>query len=96
MPVLHRGNDPVSGMSLDPRPRLDINVGAAVRLADMWDLSVELSIIDRGDAADPATRLPILDGGFDQIQVSVGVSRRVDLAKRSRRAYGLGDPMIKL
>ena len=96
IPVVHGGHDPVSGMSLDPQPRLDLNIGGAVRIADDWDLSVELSIIDRGDAAAPATRLPILDGGFDQIQLSVGVTRRVDLSSHSQRQSGVGDPMIHL
>jgi hypothetical protein len=94
LPALHRGHDPVSGMALDPQPRLDLNIGTAVQLADKWDLSIELSIVDRGDGANPATRLPILDGGFDQIQLTVGISRRVDLSDRSRRQ--LGDPMIRL
>jgi hypothetical protein len=96
LPVFHRGRDPVSGMALDPQPRLDLNLGTAVQLADKWDLSIELSIIDRGDAAAPATRLPILDGGFDQIQLTVGISRRVDLSDHSRYRADLGDPMIKL
>jgi hypothetical protein len=76
LPVVHGGHDPVSGMPLDPQPRLDLNLGTAVQLADPWDCSIELSILDRGELADPATRLPVLDGGFDQIQLVVGVSRR--------------------
>jgi hypothetical protein len=96
VPVFHRGHDPIGGMSLDPQPRLDLNIGTAVQLARKWDLSVELSIIDRGDGTNPATRLPVLDGGFDQIQFTVGISRRVDLSKDSRRQAGIGDPMIHL
>jgi hypothetical protein len=96
LPVFHRGHDPVSAMSLDPQPRLDLNLGTAIQLADKWDLSIELTIIDRGDGANPATRLPILDGGFDQIQLGVGISRRLDLGKDSRRPRGINDPMINL
>ncbi|HET7505837.1 MAG TPA: hypothetical protein VFK02_32685 [Kofleriaceae bacterium] len=96
LPVLHRGSDPVSGMAIDPQPRLDLELGSAVQLSKTWDLSVELSIIDRGDRAAPATRLPILDGGFDQIQLSVGVSRRIDLEKHSRRPREVSEPMMKL
>lgn len=96
LPAFHRGHDPVSGADLDPQPRLDLNLGNAVQLSDHWDLSIELTIIDRGDRAIPATHLPILDGGFDQIQLSVGVSRRIELSARSQRSHGLGDPMISL
>jgi hypothetical protein len=96
LPALHRGHDPVSGMALDPQPRLDLNIGTAVQLADQWDLAIDLTIIDRGDRASPATRLPILDGGFDQIQLTIGISRRVDPSERSRRRSGLSDPMITL
>ncbi|HEU4734009.1 MAG TPA: hypothetical protein VFT22_39225 [Kofleriaceae bacterium] len=96
LPALHRGNDPVSGMAIDPQPRLDLEIGTAVQLSQNWDLAVELSIIDRGDRAAPATRLPILDGGFDQIQLGVGVSRRIDLAKHSRRPDEVSEPMMKL
>lgn len=90
LPVFHRGLDPVSGMALDPQPRLDIDIGNGVRLSDDWDLTASLSIIDRGDLGNPATRLPILDGGFDQIQILVGVSRRFG-SKREP-----GDPAIEL
>ena len=77
VPLAHRGRDPVSGMTLSPQPRLDLELGSAVQLAPRWDLSLQLSILDRGDLDKPATRLPILDGGFDQIQITVGVTRRL-------------------
>jgi hypothetical protein len=76
VPVAHGGLDPVSAMPLDPQPRFDITLGTAVQLADQWDLSFTLAVLDRGDAANPATELPILDDGFDQIQLMLGVSRR--------------------
>src|SRR4051794_5885611 len=94
VPAYHRGHDPISGMALDPQPRLDLDIGNAVQLADQWDLSVDLSIIDRGDLANPATRLPILDGGFDQIQLMVGISRRIKLGGDRQR--GISDPLIQL
>ena len=93
VPVYHRGLDPISGATLAPQPRLDLEIGNAVQLADDWDLSATLSIIDRGDLANPATRLPILDGGFDQIQIMVGVSRRF---KTEHRQRGFSDPLIQL
>jgi hypothetical protein len=76
VPVAHGGVDPVSDMPLQPQPRFDIMLGTAVQLADQWDLACTLTILDRGDASNPATELPILDGGFDQIQIMLGVSRR--------------------
>jgi hypothetical protein len=76
-------------MTLAPQPRLDLDIGNAVQLADNWDLAVDLAIIDRGDLASPATRLPVLDGGFDQIQLIVAISRRFHTASRD-----YGDPLI--
>ena len=82
VPLAHRGRDPVSDMPLAPQPRLDLDLGSAVQLAARWDLSIELAILDRGDLDKPATRLPILDGGFDQIQITIGVTRRLGGADR--------------
>jgi hypothetical protein len=96
LPAYHRGRDPVSGMAIDPPPRLDLHIGNAVRLARRWDLTVELSILDRGDLDAPATRLPLLDGGFDQIQFIVGVNRRLELKNHESRSDGVSDPMIQL
>ena len=39
---------------------------ACSSLVPKWDLFVDFAVIDRGELDDPATRLPILDGGFDQ------------------------------
>jgi hypothetical protein len=93
VPVYHRGLDPISGATLAPQPRLDLELGNTVQLADDWDLSATLSIIDRGDLASPATRLPILDGGFDQVQLVIGVSRRF---KTEHQHRGISDPLIML
>jgi len=94
VPAYHRGADPVSGMTLAPQPRLDIDLGNAVQLAEHWDLTVDLQIIDRGELARPETRLPVIDGGFDQIQIMVGISRR--LPSHDRGWQGIGDPLIQL
>lgn len=82
LPIAEDGLDPVSGMALDPQPRLDLSIGTGVQLSKRWDLSFDASILDRGDLAEPATRLPILDGGFDQIQLAISLTRRVELKKR--------------
>ncbi|MBK9034586.1 MAG: hypothetical protein IPL61_25515 [Myxococcales bacterium] len=78
---------------LDPNTRLDVSVGSVYAVAPTWDIYLEGSIVDRGDAGMAATMLPILDGGFDQRQLVVGVVRRFDGARdhgRGRR----GDPML--
>jgi hypothetical protein len=94
-------------MALDPQPRLDLDIGTAVQLSADWDLSADLVILDRGDLSNPATRLPVLDGGFDQVQFIIGVSRRIRSKARSsgyHRRYDGGsddnddvtDPVLQL
>jgi hypothetical protein len=92
VPVYDHGHEPVGGMRLDSQPRLDLELGASVQLAKNWDLAVSLSIIDRGDLANAATHLPVLDGGFDQVQLGISIGRR--LTKSSAR--GTSDPLIQL
>jgi hypothetical protein len=92
VPLSHGGIDPVSAMPLDPQPRLDITLGTAVQLAKEWDLSFALSVIDRGDASNPATQLPILDGGFDQLQLTIGISRRI----HGHHSDGASDDALKM
>ncbi len=77
IPVASRGNDPTTDMPLDPQARLDFRVGGVISLVREWDLFAEYAVIDRGDLSDPSTRLPILDGGFDQHQVMFGVTRHI-------------------
>jgi len=96
LPAFHHGHDPVSGMTADPQPRLGVDLGNAVQLADDWDLTIDLAILDRGDLANAATRLPILDGGFDQVQIMVGISRRIHPKKPEYRERGTRDPLIQL
>jgi len=84
IPVAFRGQDPTTGASVDPQPRLDFRIGTAISLGT-WDLFTELAIVDRGDLGDPATTLPILDGGFDQRQVILGVTRHIEGKKRRPR-----------
>lgn len=83
LPVVARGGDPTTGLDLDPQPRLDLRLGNVLSITKEWDLFAEIAIVDRGDMSDPATRLPILDGGFDQQQVMLGVTRHVEGPKRS-------------
>jgi hypothetical protein len=74
LPIAHDGADPMSGADLDPQPRLDLHVGGVVTLEKRWDLFVDYAVVDRGDMGAMATRLPILDGGFDQRQIILGLN----------------------
>lgn len=75
IPVAARGYDPTTDLKLDPQNRLDFRVGAVVSIVKNWDVFVEYAVVDRGELSDAATRLPILDGGFDQQQAIFGVAR---------------------
>ncbi|HEU0032686.1 MAG TPA: hypothetical protein VFQ53_18775 [Kofleriaceae bacterium] len=88
VPVTASGSDPTTGLTIDPQPRLDLRVGTVLSLVRAWDVFAEFAVIDRGDLADPTTRLPILDGGFDQRQIMLGVTRHIDAPKKRRH-----DPM---
>lgn len=78
VPVQHSGTDPTSGLAIDPQPRLDFHAGTVLSLVKEWDLYADFAVIDRGDLGNPATRLPILDGGFDQKQIVFGVIRHIE------------------
>jgi hypothetical protein len=81
VPVQFSGKDPTTEMLIDPQPRLDFHMGTVLALVPKWDLFVDFAVIDRGELADPTTRLPILDGGFDQRQVIFGVTRHIEGGK---------------
>ena len=91
VPVAYRGQDPTTHMSVDPQPRLDFRVGTVLSLEKKWDLFAEFVVVDRGDMENPATRLPIMDGGFDQKQVIFGVTRHIEGSRR--RSNSNGDAM---
>jgi hypothetical protein len=78
VPVQHSGHDPTTGLAIDPQPRLDFHAGTVLSLVKEWDLYADFAVIDRGDLGNPATRLPILDGGFDQKQIVFGVIRHIE------------------
>jgi hypothetical protein len=91
VPVQKTGRDPTTDLPIDPQPRMDFHVGSVLAIVPEWDLFADLAWIDRGDLANPATRLPILDGGFDQKQILFGVTRHVRPKRRrgdSGYAYG--------
>ena len=63
---------------LDPSAQLNVQIGAVLVAGDQadWDIYAVCTIVDRGNADDPATILPILDGGFDQQQWTAAVQHR--------------------
>ena len=89
VPVQASGRDPTTELEIDPQPRLNFHVGTVLALVPKWDLFVDFAVVDRGDLANPATQLPILDGGFDQRQIVFGVTRHIE--SKSRRSYDDSD-----
>lgn len=73
IPLHHRDR---GGLVLDPQTRLGFNLGCVLGWIDDWDLYVAGSVVDRGDDGAPATQLPVLDGGFDQVNLVFGAVRR--------------------
>ena len=93
VPVQSTGRDPTTGLTIDPQPRLGFHTGTVLSLVKNWDLFVDVAVIDRGDLADPATRLPILDGGFDQRQIMFGITRHIEVRSRQPDYSGGDDSM---
>ena len=109
VPVFSRGNtidglatsiDPTAmaaSMNLDPKPRLDFTIGNGVRIGEKWDAFVNFSVVDRGDVGRAQTMLPLIDGGFDQRQIVLGLSRRLDFKfGNKKRSNGVTQPMMML
>lgn len=74
--------DPVTGRALDPQVRVGLALGLLVGVNPGLDLFLEGSILDRGDATDPRTTLPILAGGSDQRRLVFGFNRRFGARRR--------------
>ncbi len=70
---------------IDPGTRLDLTVGMVYAVVKEWDIYLEAGIYDRGDKGHPDTQLPILDGGFDQRTIMIGVTRRFDAKSSGHR-----------
>ncbi|MBE7455002.1 MAG: hypothetical protein HS111_40855 [Kofleriaceae bacterium] len=66
----------VHAEAIAPSSRLDLTVGTVFAAVRDWDLYAELTFRDRGTTMMPETVLPIVDGGFDQRQIVVGIARR--------------------
>ena len=70
----HYGLPVAHGAMLDPQPRVDVEFGVVLSFIEHWDVFGRFAVIDRGDAEQMATQLPILDGGFDQKQAVFGLT----------------------
>lgn len=78
LPIVHSD-------ALDPRSRLGVTVGMVFAAVKDWDLYTTFSWRDRGTTDIPATTLPIIDGGFDQKQFAVGLTRRFSVRGKSAK-----------
>ncbi|HEY5949373.1 MAG TPA: hypothetical protein VIV40_27955 [Kofleriaceae bacterium] len=96
VPVQFSGKDPTTEVAIDPQPRLNFHMGTVLSAVKQWDIYVDFAVIDRGDEGNAATRLPILDGGFDQKQIIFGVTRHVDGRHKSYDRSDDGDDAVRL
>jgi len=89
--------DGLAQRSFDIGTTMGLSVGGVAEIEDTgWELFAILTVVDRGELDDPSTQLPVLDGGFDQTQVSLGVQHRFDppdpARRRERRLRRRGAP----
>jgi len=61
----------------EPQVRVNLQVGGVLTISGSgWDAYAQYSWLDCGELSRPLTTLPILDGGFDQQQITLGVIHR--------------------
>jgi hypothetical protein len=70
--------------ALDPETRVSFHLGTVLAYVPKWDIVFEVVINDRGDVMEAGSTLPVLDGGFDQTQVSFSIARRFGKDEYSR------------
>ena len=86
-PVAHgSGMSDTGAPAYDPQTRVNVNLGVVLSYIDDWDIFAKYMVVDRGDMASPATTLPILQGGFDQKHIIVGITRRYRPKRHDRRS----------
>jgi hypothetical protein len=72
----------------DPQTRVNLQVGVVLSYIPNWDIYGKIEVVDRGDVIDPSTTFPILEGGFDQKHLIIGLTRRfASDDKRDDHAY---------
>ena len=72
------------GPFMDPQNRVNFHIGTVLAFLRGWDLFAQYSVLDRGDLGANETTLPILEGGFDQRQLIIGINRRYNTRKAPR------------
>ncbi len=78
--------DGASVRTLDPGPGLGLTLGAALTILERgWDLFTVFSFFDRGDAARPDTTLPVLHGGADAVELTLGLQHRFEVVPEPER-----------
>jgi len=78
--------DGAGARTLDPGPGLGLTLGGALTLDEHgWDLFAVFSVIDRGDASRPDTTLPILHGGADALELTLGLQHRFEVVPEPER-----------
>ncbi len=84
-PVAHDSSPSDAGAEpYDPQTRVNVHLGVVLSYIRDWDIYAKLAVVDRGDLVNPATTLPILEGGFDQKYLIVGLTRRFRPSKHTR------------
>lgn len=71
----------------DPQTRVNVHLGVVLSYIPNWDIFAKYVIVDRGDSIDARTTLPILEGGFDQRHLIIGLTRRFKAKTKSRPAH---------
>ena len=64
------------GAPYDPQTRVNLQLGVVLSYIPNWDIYAKIEVVDRGDVIDPSTTFPILEGGFDQKHLVIGLTRR--------------------
>ena len=71
IPIYHSDADSGAvGSNLDAS--LGFHIGNFMRISKTFDVYLDVAWRDRGDRRDASTELPVLVGGFDQLQMSLG------------------------
>jgi hypothetical protein len=81
VPFFHRPEayDDVIYLGLDPQLRLQLEVGISWTVSEHVAVLATVTQIARGNAIDEGSELPLLDGGFEQLQVGVGAAFRLPI-----------------
>jgi hypothetical protein len=64
---------PGATLAFDPDTRANFHLGAVLSYVEDWDLYVDYAVLDRGEEGDPQSVIPVLDSGFDQQQLVIGL-----------------------